>query len=519
MSAPRTILRRALTVCGALAVAACTVGPDFETPKAPAVSGYLPPQAEARPPATDGVAPQRVALGDAVAKDWWRLFRSPALDEVVRLALGGNRTLVQARATLAQFRASADQARGAYYPQIDGTGSVQRRQSSSSGSSVSSSGGVGTTGVSRGSNDHPFTTESNQFAVGLSATYMLDVWGATTRLVEQQDALAEQQAYQLAAAYLTLTGTAVQQAVTIASLRLQIAAVEDIVADDRRTLDLVERRFQAGKGTRTEVLTARSQLATDFAQLPQLRQQLAAARHALTILLGKFPAEWMPPDFNLADFVLPDALPVSLPSELVRQRPDILSAEAALHAASAAIGVAQAAKYPRFDITGTIGQQAIATNVLFGEGTNIWSIVGAITAPLFHGGALDAQKRAAVEAFEASYAGYQQTVLTAFGQVADTLRAIGHDAELVDAQFRALDTARSALDLQRLSYDAGKTDLFALLDLQRQYQQARLGHAQAVAQRRLDTVQLLVAMGGGWWHERAALFAPKPEKDVPAKLP
>ena len=244
--------------------------------------------------------------------------------------------------------------------------------------------------------------------------------------------------------------------------------------------------------------TAESQLANDRTQLPPLQQQLSVAHHALSVLVGKFPGQWSAPDFDLTEFALPAELPVSVPSDLVHQRPDILAAEAQLHASSAAIGVAASQLYPGITLSGTLGVESLSTATLFQSSSRFWNLVANLTAPVFHGGALEAQKQAAIDTFRASAATYQQTVLTAFGQVADVLRALDHDAELVAAQKHALDTSATSLALQRLSYTAGKSDLLQLLNAERAHQQARLGYARAQAQRYQDTTQLFVAMGGGW---------------------
>ena len=317
--------------------------------------------------------------------------------------------------------------------------------------------------------------------------------------MEQAAALTENQRYQLAAAYLTLTGNVVTQAIAIASINMQIGAVQDIIAEDERNLRLVQLKFDAGKAARSDVLAAESQLANDRVLLPPLKQLLSRAQHALAVLIGKFPGTWSAPDFDLNELILPAELPVSVPSALVHQRPDILAAEAQLHASSAAIGVAASQLYPNITLSGSIGTQALATGNLFQASNQFWNLVASLTAPIFHGGALEAQKQAAIYAFQASAASYQQTVLTAFGQVADVLRALTDDADLIAAQKKALDITLESLSLQRLSYSAGKSDLLLLLDAERAYQQARLGYGRAKAQRFLDTALLFVAMGGGWW--------------------
>ena len=471
-----------LSVVTAVSVlSACAVGPNFHRPAPPPVAGYT---ATATPAtlAPGGNEPeQRTVIGQTIEAEWWELFRSPPITDAVQLAIAGNQTLAAAEATLGEAEEAVVEARAAFFPQIDFLASVTRQNRNSS--------------PSRGEASSTF----NLYSLGPTVSYSPDVFGGTRRHVEQEAALAENQGEQLAAAYLTLTGNIVSQAIAIAGTRLEIAAVEGIVADDTKNLDLVQTKLEAGKAAETDVLTAESQLANDRTQLPPLRQQLSAARHAFSVLVGQFPADWTPPDFDLADLSLPGDLPLTLPSELVHQRPDILAAEASLHAASAAIGVATAAMYPSITLSASVGQEALSTATLFTTSSTIWSLASGLTAPIFHGGALRAQRRGAIHAYEAALATYRQTVLQAFAQVADVLEALAHDADLVAGQREALDVADRSRALQRLSYGEGKSDLLLLLDAERLYQQAKLGYARAEAQRYQDTTQLFVAMGSGWW--------------------
>jgi NodT family efflux transporter outer membrane factor (OMF) lipoprotein len=486
---PACFARIAPTVGVALVLAGCAVGPDFRRPPAPKVDRYTlgdtPGDLTAE---VDGTA-QHVRLGQTIAAEWWGLFHSPALDQVLHQAIAGNPTLTAAEATLVQAEQAVRQARASFYPQFDFGASIDRQQNGArSGQSNSSpSAGSAKSGA------------FNLYSLGPTVSYVPDVFGGTRRHVEQQAALAERQDYQLAAAYLTLTGNTVAQAINLASARMQLSAAEGIIADDEQNLDLVRQTLEAGKAAQLDVLTAESQLANDRVLVPPLRQQVSTAHHALSILVGKFPGEWSPPDFDLADFTLPGDLPVSLPSELVHQRPDILAAEAQLHADSAAVGVATAQMYPSLTLSASVSAEALSTSGVFPASSTVWNLAAGLTAPLFHGGALDAQRKGAIAAFQASLATYQATVLQAFGQVADTLRALEHDAELVDAERRALDSSTATLELQRFSYAAGKSNLLQLLDAERLSQQSRLGYARARAQRYQDTTLLLVAMGGGWW--------------------
>jgi NodT family efflux transporter outer membrane factor (OMF) lipoprotein len=269
--------------------------------------------------------------------------------------------------------------------------------------------------------------------------------------------------------------------------------------------------FDAGSVSRVDIVSATSQLASDATVLPPLRQELSVARHALAIVLGLPPASAELPDFDLANVQLPLRLPLSLPSELAHRRPDILAAEAQLHAATAAVGVANANLYPHIDLTAAAGQQATDVARLFDRASNVWSLAGALVAPILDGGTLRAEQRAAVDAMRASAANYEQTVLVAFGQVADSLQALDHGAEQLDAQLRAEEAARDNLDLTRKSYNEGNVGILQVLDAERVYQRARLGLERARAQRYLDTAQLFLALGG------SGPDATTPDRDEPEK--
>ena len=477
----------------AVLVGGCAVGPDFVRPAAPSLDGY-----EAKPvslPLPGDPDPAQRFTGDAVAHRWWELFQSRALDDVLALAVADNPTLASARATVAQAEQVVLVARGAYYPQVNlaASGSWQKARSLGGSSARTFIGNNGT----------DLTT--SMFSIGPALTYTPDLFGQSRRFVEQQTALAEDQAQQLAAAYLALTASAVTQALTIASTEAQIKAVNDIVAADEHNLELVRIAFAAGSVARTDVLSAESQLAGDRTLLPPLVQQLNVAQHALSVLVGKTPAEWSPPNFELETLTLPGDLPVTVPSELVRRRPDILAVEAQLHAASAAIGVATAQLYPSVTISPSMVLQAVGGPV--SAPSIIGSIAGTIVAPLYHGGALRAQRRAAIDAYESELAVYRQTLLLAFGQVADILRALQHDAELLGSETAAVSASKASLELAQAAYAAGRGSLVQVLDAQRLYAQALLGYAHAKGQRYLDTVLLFEAMGGdsqAWVEARAA---------------
>jgi NodT family efflux transporter outer membrane factor (OMF) lipoprotein len=487
--APRSIVSRIGLALPAIWLAvlssSCAVGPDFLRPEPPSVTTFTGNADETSRTLASGPGEpeQQFAVGQQISTEWWELFQSAQISDAIRQAMVGSPTLAVAESTLAQAQEAIIQARAAFYPQLDANAGVSRQENAA--------------GPVHGQNKSQ--TTFSLFSLGGTVSYTPDVFGATRRQVEEAQALAQSDDYQLAAAYLTLTGNVVMQSITIAGTRLEIAATEEIIAEDQTNLDLVQAKFDAGKAARTDVLVADSQLANDRALLPPLRQQLSAANHALSILIGKLPAEWTPPAFELAQLSLPGELPVQVPSEFVRQRPDIMAAEAQLHAASAAIGVATAEIYPSVVLSGSVGLQSLTAESLFDAASAAWNLGAGVTAPVFHGGALLSQRRSAIDAFQGTLATYRETVLLAFGQVADTLDALAHDADLVAAQRHALNVADESLALARISYEAGKSDVLQMLDSQRLDQQARLGYARAQTQRFQDTAQLFVAMGGGWW--------------------
>ena len=481
-------LRRLGVFVTAAFITSCTVGPDFSSPAAPETKSYT--GSEETLASGPGEAAQRFAPGASIAADWWAVFHSDALDTTLRQAIADNHTLAAARATLLQAREAVVQAGGALYPQVSLGASAARQRSN-----------LATLG-----NSQP-VGEFNLFSVGPTVSYALDPFGGNRRQIEEEQALAEGKDYELDAAYLTLTGNAVAEAVNIASLRAQIRTIEGIVADDQHNVSLVRSESKAGELTRIDLQSAMSQLQNDQALLPPLEQQLSQAKDALSLLVGKAPADWTVPDFDLEHFTLPGELPLTLPSNLVHQRPDVLAAEAQLHAASAAIGVATAQLYPNITLTGSMAQEALSLHHLFVPAANIWSLAGALTAPIFEGGALEAQKRGTEHAFDAALQSYEQTVLQSFTQVADLLHAMAHDADLVRDEHGAAATAAESLRLTREAFPYGSITLLQILDAERQYEQARLGYVRAVAQRYADTAQLFVAMGGGWRGWRSAEVA------------
>ena len=472
----------------------CTVGPDFVRPEPPHVERYTSSLHPGATIAADGQE-QRFEEGARIASDWWRLFNSSKLDAVIKEAMANNPTLQGAQASLRQSQDNLRAGYGVFYPQVDAGFDATRQKFSAArlvgGSSANS-------------------TIFNLFTLSATVSYALDIFGGERRAVEGLQAQVDFQRYMVLGTYLTLSGNIVNTIIARAAYREEIRATEQTIALEKEQVRITELQAQAGTVPYSNVLSLRSQLAATEVTLPPLRQKLNQAEHLLATLAGHAPAEWSSPQIDMADLTLPADLPVTLPSKLVRQRPDILTAEAQLHGASAEIGVATAALYPSFTLSGTYGVENTSFNDLFKNTSSIWSLGGSIAAPLFHGGTLRSKRSAAIEGYNQSLANYRQTVLGAFAQVADTLRALEHDAEALQAQSQALSTAQEALRLVQANYQAGIANYLQVLVADNQYQQARIGFLQAQAQRFQDTVALFVALGGGWWNAEGEAKHPPP---------
>ncbi len=459
-------------LCIAALLSSCApVGPDFKSPQPPAEKNYTQGK-ELLTPA------QHLSLGSQLKRDWWRLYASDALNNTINQALAHNYSIAAAQQTLAATEEAVTSAHGELMPQVALNGQVARTKN-----------GVALFGPSN-IKIPPFTA----YEAGPSLSWTLDIFGGQRRATERQKALAQYQYYKLDAAYVELTGNVVAEALDIASAKAETNTVLKIIGEDKKTLRLVETAYKAGAETKVDILAAKSQLENNRALLPPLRQRIAVAEHALAVLVGQPPGNWTPPAFTLKSLILPQELPVSLPSQMAHERPDILAAEANLHAASAAVGVATANMYPHITLSATTLQEALVPGQLFNGTANAWNMIGGVGAPIFNGGSLSAQKRAAVDAYNAALLQYKQTVLVAFEQVADALTGLGHDNELVTAQQRAYNTAHAALSLTRKSYQAGETNLLRVQDSERQLAEAELGLIRAQSRRYQDTAKLFVAL-------------------------
>jgi NodT family efflux transporter outer membrane factor (OMF) lipoprotein len=395
----------------------------------------------------------------------------------VELALANNQSLASAESHLRAARERIGAASGARLPQVDAATSSQRTR-------------IGATVLGPQAKDFP---SFSAYTGGVEVSYDLDLFGGTRRRIERAGAEAQYEAALRDAAALSVTGNVVLQVLQLASLSEQIRVVEGIVADDERMLRLIGAANMAGAVSRMDVLSAQSQTDHDRTLLPPLRQQLSMSQDALAILVGAAPADWPAKDFNLRQITFQSEIPAALPSELVHRRPDIVAAEAQLHTASASAGIATASLYPRLTLDGSIGREGLLGG---GPSETAWNVLGGLTAPLFHGGTLSAERRAAVEDYQAAFATYRETVLEAFGQVADILQALTNDRDALATQQRALESASASLDLTRQGYQGGNAGYVQVLDAQRLDQQAQLGSVQAETQSYVDAVKLLLAAGG-----------------------
>ena len=474
-------MRRLLLTVMAAALCSCAVGPNFKKPDAPQVLDYL-----AQPsPEQTGADAQKYVAGQDIPGQWWTLFHSPALDELVQQSLKSNPTLQAAQATLRQANENVAAQKGAFFPKVQAEYDFSRNRDP-----------TGTLQPALNSGAPVYNLHTAQ----VSVSYMFDFFGLERRQVESLQAQADSQRFQLEAAYLTLTSNVVTTAIQEASLRAQIAATTEIVNSERETARILRRQFELGSIAETDVMATDAALANLEATLPPLEKQLAVQRHQLAALAGRFPSDEPSQKFELDALTLPVEIPLSVPSELVRQRPDVLSAEAQLHVASAELGVATANLFPQISLTAAAGGTSTIFSQLFSSGNTYWNVGGSLTQTLFAGGTLIHQRRAAAAALDAAGAQYRAVVLAAFQNVADALTALQLDADAVNANLKAAQSAADSLKATRHNVELGLASYLALLTAEQTYNQAVLNLAQARANRYSDTAALLQALGGGWWN-------------------
>ncbi len=472
----------------AIILTGCMVGPDFKSPAPPDIDRYtaspLPKQTEAT--MVTGGGAQQLDFTRKLSADWWKMFGSPELNALIEDGLARNPSLTAAEAAVTEARENLRAAGGTLlYPNVDANLSASRQKISGT-----SFGGASTT--------------FSLFGASVDVSYILDVFGASRRQLEGLRALVDYQRFQYEAAYLTLTANLATTAIQEASLVARIITTNEIVAAEDRQLYLVRKQFDLGAISKASVLTQQSELAKTRATVPQLKKQLAVTRHAMAVLTGRLPGEGGLPTFTLDSLHLPETLPVSLPSTLVRQRPDIRASEALFHQASAAVGVATANLYPQITLSGSYGVESSSLGDLFTNQKTVWNLGAGLLQPLFHGGELEAKRRAAIAAYKQAAAQYRMTVLHAFQNVADVLRALDYDAQTLRAQAEVEAAARGNLDLTQRQFQYGAINYLTLLVAQQDYQKGRIDLITARAQRYADTAALFQALGGGWWNRSPA---------------
>ena len=483
--------RPTLAVAFVAALTGCAVGPSFHRPAAPPVSDYT------EPPLTITVTTTNIVGGEAqhftkagdLAGDWWTLFHSAPLNELIELALTNNPDLQGAQAALKVARENVLAQRGVYYPTVAASFSASRAKASELLAPVP---------------NYPTTPQEfqyNLFTPQVSVSYSPDIFGLNRRTMESVKAQEQNVRFQMIAAYTTLTANVVVTAIQSAAVQAQIDATRQLVDLNSNMVEILRYQYTKGYAGRLDVVAQESQLAQVNATLPPLLKQSAQLRDLLAVLAGGFPNQAPLEKFELSDLRLPVEIPVSLPSQLVAQRPDVLQAEANLHAATAQIGVAMANRLPDLTLTADAGSTALSFDKLFSSGTGFWGLGAAAMAPLFQGGQLLHQERAAKAACVAAAEQYRSTVLTAFQNVADTLTALAQDAEGLQAAATAADDARETLALSQRQWQDGYISYLALLSAEQAWQQARINLVQAQAGRYADTAALFQALGGGWWHQ------------------
>ncbi len=464
-------------------LAGCAAGPDFTPPEAPKVSGYTagPVATTVATPGVNGGEAQTFTAGADLSGDWWTLFHSQPLNSLIDQALAANPDLKAAQAALKVAHENTLAQRGAFLPSVTAGLAATRTRSTDPQDPASGA------------------SEYSLFTPQVSVAYAPDIFGLNRRTHESAAAQEQSARYQMAAAYVTLTANVANAAVQEASLRSQIDATHELIDLNAKITETMRYQVSKGYASPADLAAQRAQAAQIAATLPPLLTQLAQQRNLLAALTGRYPSETAEYTFDLSSLTLPQDLPLSLPSALVEHRPDVLQAQADMHAASAAVGIAAANRLPNLQLTGDAGSSSLTLRNAFGAGAGFWDLGTAITAPIYQGGALLHQERAAKAGYAQAGEQYRSVVLTAFENVADTLAALQHDAEALKASADAADAAKVSLDIATRQTNAGYGSALSLLNAEQTYQQARISLIQAQASRYADTVALYQALGGGWW--------------------
>ncbi len=484
-----------------LMAAGCAVGPDFKRPPAPVAGDYTGERLATTVSSTNtaGGETQHFAVGGDIIGDWWTLFHSRPLNDLIEQSLTNNPDLKAAQAALSVARENVLAQRGVYYPAVTGSFSASRSRQSE---------------ILAPTPNYPVVPQEfqyNLFTPQVTVSYSPDVFGLNRRTMESVKAQEQGARYQMIAAYTALTANVVVTAIQAAAVQEQIDATRQLVDLNSNMVEILRYQYTKGYAGRLDVVAQESLLAQVEATLPPLLKQSAQLRDLLAVLAGRFPNQAPMETFELSSLQLPVEIPVSLPSQLVAQRPDVLQAEANLHAASAQVGVAIANRLPNIALTADAGSTALSLDRVFSSGTGFWGLGAAATAPLFQGGKLLHQERAARAAYTQAAEQYRSTVLAAFQNVADTLAALAQDAEGLKAAATAAEDAQETLDLSQRQWQDGYISYLAWLSAEQAYQQARINLVQAQSSRYADTAALFQALGGGWWH-RADLTKDNNEK-------
>jgi NodT family efflux transporter outer membrane factor (OMF) lipoprotein len=484
-------IRKSRLVCflGAFALlfaTGCVVGPGFKKPAAPDVSGYTPAPitTTSSTPNVTGGESQHLVDGHDIPGEWWTLFHSRPLNDLIERSLKANPSLKAAQAALIVARENMLAQRGAYYPGVSGSFSATHAKSSADLSPVTNTNAL---------NYSLYTPE-------VSVSFVPDVFGLNRRTVESLQAQEQQARFALAATHITLTANVAAGAIQEASLRGQVDVTQELITINTNMLNILREQYEKGYASQLDVAAQESQLAQVAATLPPLLKQLAQQRDQLAVLAGGFPNQDLAEKFELSSLQLPQELPLSLPSHLVNQRPDVRQAEENLHSASAQIGIARANRLPNFALTADAGSMAVVLGRLFSGGTGFWDVGASITQPIFDGGTLRHRERSARAAYIQADEQYRSTVLTSFQNVADTLNALQQDADALKAAAAAKDAASVTLDLTKKQLATGYANYLALLSAEQAYQQALMNLVQAQSNRYADTAALFQALGGGWWN-------------------
>jgi NodT family efflux transporter outer membrane factor (OMF) lipoprotein len=462
----------------------CAVGPNFKSPRSPKTDTYhdVPiPKETSKAASGRNAKPQQLIAGRDIPAEWWQLFGSPELNDLIARGLANSPNV---QAALAALRVSQENMRALYgaenLPSLTGQVAAGRQRLSPQ-----------TLGM-------PATF--SLYTAQVNIAYSLDFFGGNRRAIEALQARVDYEQFLLEGTYLTLSAHIVTTAITEASLRAQIEATKEIIKLQEKQRQILKKQVALGGVSHTELLTQEAQLAAVQATLPLIEKNLAMTRHALSVLIGELPSEHKLPQFNLQQLKLPLEIPLSVPSLLVSQRPDIRAAAALLHQASAEVGVATADLLPQITLNGYYGATSNKVEDLLKNNFTIWNMTGQLLQPIFNGGSLRAKRRSAIAHYEQILAQYQQTVLSAFQNVADTLRALEFDAQALKAQTAALEAAKATLTIAQKQIKLGAISYLTLLNAERAYQQASIKRIEVEANRLQDTAALFQALGGGWWN-------------------